>query len=224
MAHFDSPLGSKKIMAAPLKEFDVPDESGYVEPSNPIPVAKQRAVSIPSAGELQSFQSRLENQYESPADFEHEMKQAKAAQQAAKQGKERLNDGARRRIEMLVGMTQSAREVVIGENTFVLRTLRAKEMREAMMVASEFDGTIQSPFEIRRQLLGRSLKQVAGVDIEQFVGSSALEARMSFVDEQDDTLLNRLYEEYLTLVREAKDKYAIKTEEEAKEVITDLKK
>lgn len=224
MAHFDSPLGSKKITAQPLKEFDVPDESGYIEPTNPVPAAKQRTVSIPSEGELQSFQTRLESQYESPAEFEREIKQAKAAQQASKQGKERLNDGARRRIEMLVGMTRSAREVIIGENTFVLQTLRSKEMREAMMVASEFDGTIQSPFEIRRQLLGRSLKQVAGVDIEQFVGSNSLEARMSFVDEQDDTLLNRLYEEYLTMTREAKDKYAIKTEEEAKEVIDDLKK
>lgn len=224
MAHFESPLGSKKITAAPLKEYDVPDESGYVEPTNPVPVAKQRTISIPSEGELQSFRSRLESEYESPAEAEHQLRQAKAAQQASLQGKERLGDGARRRIEMLVGMTRSTREVVIGETTFVLQTLRSKEMREAMMVASEYDGTIQSPFEIRRQLLGRALKQVAGVDIEQFVGSNALEARMSFVDEQDDTLLNRLYEEYLTLVREAKDKYAIKTEEEAKEVINDLKK
>lgn len=224
MPHFDSPIGSKKFASAPLKEFDVPDESGYSEPSNPTPPAKQRNVAVPNEDELVSFQSRLESQEESPAEIERQIKQAKMAQQAARQGKERLNDGARRRIEMLVGMTRSAREVIIGENTFVLQTLKSKEMREAMMAAAEYDGTIQSPFEIRRQLLGRSLKQVAGVDIEQFVGSSALEARFAFVDEQDDTLLNRLYEEYLTLVREAKSKYAIKTEEEAKEVIDDLKK
>ena len=220
MAHFDSPLGSKKIAVAPLKEFDVPDESGYSEPSNPTPIVKQRAVSVPNEEDLRSFQSRIEEQEEAPADFERQVKQAKLA----RQGKERLNDGARRRIEMLVGMTQTIREVVIGENTFSLQTLKAKEMREAMMIASEFDGTIQSPFEIRRQLLARSLRQVAGVDIEQFVGSTSLEARLSFVDEQDDTLLNRLYEEYLTLTREAKDKYAIKTEKDAKGVIEDLKK
>jgi hypothetical protein len=220
MPKFESPLGSKSFSAQPLKEFDVPDESGYSEPSNPIPVPKQRTVAVPNEDDLRSFQSRMEEQEESPAEVERQIKQSKLA----RHGKERLNDGARRRIEMLVGMTRSSREVAIGENTFVLQTLKSKEMREAMMVASEFDGTIQSPFEIRRQLLGRSIKQVAGVDIEQFVGSSALEARFTFVDEQDDTLLNRLYEEYLILVREAKDKFAIKTEAEAKEVIEDLKK
>lgn len=219
MAHFDSPLGSKKIAATPLKEFDIPDESGYSEPANPVPVAKQRNIAIPNEDDVRSFQSRIDEQ-ESPAEFEQQIKQSKLA----RQGKDRMNDGARRRIEMLVGMTRTIREVTIEGNVFSFQSLKAKEMQEAMMAASEFDGTIQSPFEIRRQLLARSLKQVAGLDFNQFLGSTALQARLDFIDEQDDALLNRLYQEYLILAKEAKDKYSIKTEEEAKEVITDLKK
>jgi hypothetical protein len=97
-------------------------------------------------------------------------------------------------------------------------------MRDALMEASRFDGTIQSPFEIRRQLLARSITEIAGVSTEQFIGSADVEDKCAFVDELDESLLNRLYDEYLSLVKEAKDKYAVKTEEDVKEVIEDLKK
>jgi len=221
MPHYDSPIGSKKFAATPLKEFEISDESGYMEePVNPTPPSKQRTVAVPNEDELRAFQSHLQIQDE-PAELEKQIRQAKEMRRS---GKERLNEGAKRRIEMLVGMTRTIREVVIGENAFVLQTLKGKEMREAMTSAAEFDGTIQASFEIRRQLLGRSLKQVAGVDIESFVNSSELSARLNFIDEQDDALLNRLYSEYLLMTKEADEKFAIKTEKDAKEVIDDLKK
>jgi hypothetical protein len=97
-------------------------------------------------------------------------------------------------------------------------------MSDAIVAASAFDGTVQSPFEIRRQLLSRSLIQIGGVDIDQFLGASDLESKLSLIDELDDSLLNRLYEEYLNLSRECKKKYAITTTVEAKELVEDLKK
>jgi hypothetical protein len=97
-------------------------------------------------------------------------------------------------------------------------------MREAIMAAAEFDGTVQSPFEIRRQLLARSLVQVAGLDVAQFVGSNELGARLELIDDLDEALLNRLYDEYLEMVRESREKYTIKSEQDAKEVVEDLKK
>ena len=140
-------------------------------------------------------------------------------------GKERLNDGARRRIEILIGMTRTTREVDLLEgNVFILQTLRSKEMREAIMAAAEYDGTVQSPFEIRKQLLARSLVQVAGVEVAQFVGSNTLEARMALVDDLDESLLNRLFDEYQKMVDESRDKFALKTVADAQEVVEDLKK
>jgi hypothetical protein len=40
----------------------------------------------------------------------------------------------------------------------------------------------------------------------------------------DHSLLLRLYSEYISLSKEAQDKYALKTPEEVKEVLEDLKK
>lgn len=220
MSNFESPLGNKKFGNTNMREFNIPDESVLPEMAresvNPV-FRRQMAVDQSS---INDFQNRI-NSETSMADAEKEFREAR---EAKKTGKERLSEGARRRIEMLIGMTRSSREFSFAENTFILQTLKAKEMREAIMAAAEFAGTVQEPFEIRRQFLARSLTQVAGVEIEQFIGSSSLESRLAFIDEVDDVLLNRLYDEYLLLLREAKEKYSITTTEAAKEIIDDLKK
>ena len=150
--------------------------------------------------------------------------QFQEAREAKRLGHERLGDGARRRIEMLIGMTRGQRTVQIENNAYVLRTLRDKELSDAILRASAFDGTVQSPFEIRKQLLARSLVQVAGMDVDQFVGSPELDARLAFIEEMDHYLLGRLYDEYLAMVKEARERYAIKNDTDAQEVVEDLKK
>lgn len=235
MASFDSPLGKKSFAGQQLREFDIPDESGIIpdEYSNS-PVRRGRPpVDVPpDLNSIREFQNRMQMeqqpQYqqhyqsqEDPSEIEQQMRQARELKRS---GKERLNEGAKRRIDMLLGMTQATRAAVIDNNEWVLQTLKSKEMREALTAAAEFDGTIQSPFEIRRQLLARSLVQIAGVETSQFLGSVTVEARLNFIDEQVEALLNRLYSEYLILVKESNDKYAIKTAEDAQEVVEDLKK
>lgn len=228
MPKFESPIGNKQFSSQPMKEFDVPDETGTEYPAEeqqspvmrrrgPNPHSTQQPVDLEAA---MAFQNRLQSSY-NEADIERQIKEERDAKRT---GKVRLNDGARRRIEMLVGMTRTSREVTLEGNEFVLQTLRGKDMREAIMAAAEFDGTVQSPFEIRRQLLARSIVQVAGVEIAQFVGSNSLEAKLEFIDEQDESLLNRLYDEYLVLIKESREKYAVKNSADAKEVVEDLKK
>jgi hypothetical protein len=226
MPSFDSPIGSKKVAGNALREFDVPDEEMEQQLPPAVVRHRQRANAQANAGfdpnSIREFQNRMNMENEqSDADIEREIRQAKEAKRS---GKERLTDGAKRRIEMLLGMTRTVRNVQINENNFVLQTLKSKEMRDAITAASEFDNTVQSPFEIRRQFLSRSLVEVSGIPFDQFIGSNDLEARLAFIDELDDPLLNRLYDEYLSLVKEARDKYVIKTDEEAKEVVEDLKK
>jgi len=232
MPNFDSPLGSKKFAGQPMREFDVPDETGHEyqteEHAGMNPVMRRRGPALHGPqppvdiNEAVAFQQRV--QASSQDDSIEIERQIREAREMRRSGKTRLNDGAKRRIEMLVGMTRSTREVMLGENAFVLQTLRSKEMREAIMIASEYDGTVQSPFEIRRQLLGRSLIQIAGVDVAQFVGTDSLEAKLQLIDDLDEALLNRLYDEYLELVKESRAKYAVKSSEEAQEVVEDLKK
>jgi hypothetical protein len=173
------------------------------------------------------FQNRLQAEAhpQMPTEDDAELeRQIRAAKEARRTGKERLNDGAKKRVEMLVGMTRSTREVTIEGYKYVFQTLRSKEMREAIMAASEFDNTVQSPFEIRRQFLARSLVQIAGVEANQFAGSNSLDAKLDLIDQLDEPLLNRLYDEYLSLVKESRDRYAVKNAQEAQEVVEDLKK
>ncbi len=202
MAKFDSPLGDKNFSGPQMREFTVPDAT-FDQGSNP---------------GMAQFHGRT---FEATSpDIESEFK---AAREAKRQG-DRLNEGAKKRIEILLGMTRTTRDVPVGEHTFTLQTLKSKELREAIVAASQYDGTVQSSFEIRRQYLARSLTQVAGVDIDSFLGSTDLQSKLLFIDELDEPLINHLYSEYLELIKTAREKFSVNNENDAKEIAEDLKK
>jgi hypothetical protein len=229
MASFDSPISRRKFPnPAPMRDLEIPDESGYTQGPLPAveqsvnPVYNRRANAATVQHELEQMNARL--QEETPEDTAEVERQMKGMRQAKLNSQVTLNEGARRRIEMLIDMTRHTRTVDIGGTLFAMQTLKSKEMREAILAASEFDGSVQQPFEIRKQLLVRSLTQIAGVPFSQFVGTDDLLTKMNALDELDDTLLNRLLDEYSLMVKESRDKFAIKTTEDAKELVEDLKK
>ncbi len=230
MPQFESPLGTKKITAQPMKELEIPDESGYVEPDHSGPVGGGNF--SPSVthrhsmdeSSIREFQARMQARANPELDLSQAEMEIQQARQARRHGKERLNDGAKRRIEMLIGMTRGTHSVEIDGQNYSFHTLKGNEMRQAYFATAEYDGTIQFSFELRRQLLARSLTEVVGVEIEQFIGSTDLEAKLNLIDEMDDALLNRLYDEYLVMVKNTKEKYAVKTEAQVQEVVEDLKK
>lgn len=232
MPKFENPLGKQSVPERPLKHLAIPDESGFQPPpSNQSmggggfsPSVSRRVGRPMTDEEAADFQARMQENQDPDYGLSDVEREFKRARQEKARGVERLSDGARKRSEMLTDMTRSTRTADIGEQTYKLQTLKGKEMREAIAAASEFDGTVHSPYEIRKQLLGRSLVVVAGVDIASFIGSNDLDARLNAVEDMDDALLNRLYDEYLSMVKDARDRYAIKTEEDVKEVIEDLKK
>jgi hypothetical protein len=228
-----------------MREIDVPDESQgqatqQYRPTIPqqyAPVQPQYtgmgAAGVPhqmNADEIAAFARQMNGEAEdvsqgdglSLADMEREVSRLRA--QKAR-GQIPLNDGARIRIEQLIGYTRLTRDVKIDENNvYVLQSLKGKEYRQAILEASAFDGTVEGPFELRKQLLARSLCSVAGIEISQFLGDASLEARLAFIEEIEDTLLNRLFDEYSELKKECVSKYGIPTAEAAKEVAEDLKK
>lgn len=214
MGKFESSISSKSFdTAPPLREFDVPDES---EPS-------ARHESKTSYNINKDFQSKLDDM-DNDEELSRKEQEFREARQAKRSGKERLNDGAKRRIEMLIGMSRLNRSVELDGNNYVLQILKAKEMRESFIETAKFDGTIGSSYEMRKQLVGRSLSKIANYDIEQFLGSDSLETRLAFIDELPESLLSRLFAEYQLLVKESSDKYSIKDDADAKEVLEDLKK
>lgn len=215
MVEFKSPLANKKFATQNMREVDVSDDSGdYSTPTQNIPFDQEA---------MRDFQARMQPQAQvrNLGEVEKEIHEAKIAR---RQGKERLSDGAKRRIEILIGMTRLSKSVDIDGNVYVLQTLKSKELRDAIVASAEFDGTVQFSFETGKQILARSLTQIAGVDIDQFINSNELEDKLNFVEDLDQALFSRLYNEYNLLNIEAQNKYAIKNPENAKEVVEDLKK
>lgn len=212
MPNFDSSLGSKQVTNRPLREYDIPDES---EVSTSAPQIDMNAA--------RQFQAKMNYEGRSTAELEQIEADFKRAREAKLSGKERLSEGARSRIDKLLGIVRGTHVVEIEEITYGLQTLKNKETRDAIREAAKFD-SIQFPYEIRRQLLARSLTQIAGVDIDQFLSSNSIEIKLNFIDDLDAALTDRLYNEYLAMVKDADKRYAIKTEEEAAAIVEDLKK
>lgn len=245
MPSIKSDLTNKKIAGGAMRQFEVSDDSYEDEdqggpdiaelnqrmkerglpPVDEATVRQMYAVQQGSGGGGDGGGRRAPKPQPPQLDDLYETERViKEARVAKLTGKSRLSEGAKRRVEMLCGMTRSTRTIDLDGTVFSLRTLKNKEMREALILASQFDGTVESPFEIRKQLLARSLYEVAGTDITLFLGDPSIESVCEFLDEADETLLTRLYSEYLHLVEDASKKFSIKNEEDAKEVIEDLKK
>lgn len=233
-----SSLTNKSFPSPKLRELEVPDESEGttrafegnadigIEQINAL--MKERNMPPLDANVVSAFNARQAAARGQPApqveDFAAFEKKVSEARKAKVSGKEKLTQSSKQRIEILCEMSRGHREVNIDGNVFILRTLRGKEQRSAILDASAFDGTLESPFEVRKQLLARSIIEIAGTEVELFLGDSLFEAKLEFIEELDEAVLIKLFNEYQILVRETRDKYAIKSEADAKEVVDDLKK
>jgi len=150
--------------------------------------------------------------------------QIRYARKVKSSGKERLSEGAKNRIETLCDMFRKTKEVEIEGQVFVLRTLKGKEIKQALMASAAFDGTVELAFESRRQFLARSLTHVAGNEIGMFLGDNSIEAKLEFIEELDEPIIARLNAEYAALDKLSKDKYKFQSAADADEVSADLKK
>ena len=217
MGNFDSPIGNKQFQGS-MKDYSVPDETRQTR-------TFESSAPVFDENEMQEFQNRMQPQAQSQTreinNLEREMMEAKKAR---REGKERLSEGARRRIEILINMSRMTRDCTIENQSYRLQSLTSKDFREVLVASSEFDGTIQFIFENRKQILARSITVLAGVDFNQFINSNELQMKLDVIEELDHALLTRLFDEYVILAKEVKDKYTLKTDEDVKEVLEDIKK
>lgn len=252
MAGTRSDLTNKRFSGGQgMRTFRVPDETQPQEPaySEGTPISPQDFQNI-DPQELNAMNSHLaakgfppigssyppqqpQNSPQSPKyapyanienvrSFEEQVSEARRLKSSP--GKERLSENAKRRIEMLCGLYKATREVVVGSEVFVLQTLKSNDIREAMLAAAEYAGTLALPFETRKQFLARSIVQISGTDIEMFLGDPSLEARLEFCESLPEVLIERLFKEYDELDRETKVKFGVQTAAQVQEVAADLKK
>ena len=121
-------------------------------------------------------------------------------------------------------MSKLNREVIIDDVAIELQSLSSKDLREAYVITSKFNETVEFSYELRRQILSRAIIKIAGIDIYDLIGDYNYDTVLELVDNLGDSFLNRLFEEYQILNKEVNSKYTIKNEKEMKEVVEDLKK
>ena len=213
MPTINSPISNKSFQGTSnMREFVVPD--GNDEPEMQMP-----QMGNPFHHEHHEHNGQMhyaQHAPQQPVPFESGM-------QMRKQKNNKISDAGRKRVEMLCGMSSLNKEVKIGENAFVLRTLKSKENRTCLAECLKFDGTVEFTFELRRQILARSIVSVSGIELENFLGSFELDAKLEFIDELDDLIIDKLYGEYLALNKEVKDKFSLNSEN-IKETVEEIKK
>jgi hypothetical protein len=136
----------------------------------------------------------------------------------------RIGEHAKKRIEILANLGRLTKEVKVDGINFSLRTLKAKEAREATMSIFSCQNDVDASFEIRRQSLARSIYEIDGQPIELAVGGDDLEAKLGLIDDMEDVAIVKLYNAFNELRGEVQTKYGLQSEKEVKEVVEDLKK
>ena len=201
MSDIKSPLGTRTFNSNQgMRQFEVPDYGNQP---------------MQHADNMQQF----DNSPESIAEFEKRVSEAKKEKRTGG----RLSAAAKNRVEMLCVMSRMTREVVIDDNSYMLRTLKSKELKEVVSAIINLTGP-DVAFETRKNFLARSIFQISGNDIDTFLGDDSLEAKFEFLDCLEESVITRLYGEYTVLADDSDKKYSIKKESDVKEVIEDLKK
>jgi hypothetical protein len=212
MPKFESPQFTRNIpqqAQRPLKEFNVgiPTEE-ELDQENVNPFA---GVPAPAPTNIENVESQLQQAHKEKANV-------------LKYGP-RITEHAKRRIEILSNIGRLTRDVKIGDTTFSLRTLKSKEAREAMLDTLAIVKTdLEASYESRKRQLAKALFKIDGEDIQIVLGTDDPVAIMALIDDQEETVTDKLWSEFVSLKEEAKTKYGINTTKQTEEVATDLKK
>lgn len=169
----------------------------------------------------------------SPEDFQQSMPSMDELESRAREiNRQRLEnvnkitDVAKKRIEILANIGKLTKDVEIGGYSFTIKTLKAKETREAAVATFATSLTqIEASYEARKQQLARSIIKIDGQNIEDIIGGASLEDKIKFIEEHlEDVVVEKLWNEFVSLKEESKTKYGINTQKDSEEVSEDLKK
>lgn len=210
------------IGSSPLRTFEVEDVSQGVPQGAPQDLPYPNAIPIENKyGPSFSVGSGPQQNFVPPP--QSQQIQFNTSNVNIPQKKPTPSTGVMSRINFLAGIGRLKKDVDVEGTVFSIRTLNAKEQRAALLAAANVPA-IETLFEGRAQQLARAIYAIDGVLIEEILGTSDVSTISHLLDEMDDNTLNYLYNHYSLLNEEANKKYAIKSPEDAKEVLDNVKK
>jgi len=137
---------------------------------------------------------------------------------------ERMESGAKKRTEILLGLGRGVKDVDVEGIIFSLRTLKNYEWKDAIKAVALSELAIEQAYEMRAQTLSRSIFAIDSQSIEMVLGSSELDDKIDFVQNLDEAVVSYLYDSYNKLVAENKSKFNINSPEGIQEVVEEIKK
>lgn len=148
------------------------------------------------------------------AEEEAELKQARADKLTEKPVPPQM----RTRIEYLADIGRMTKDVKIGENTFTLRTLKSKENKAVLLTLVDAANRVDEAYGIKFHTLARAILRLDGQPFEHFVGDKGIAAVISVLEEMEDGVTDKLFNEYLELKSSSDASFAIKDDSDLKEV------
>jgi len=233
MVDIDSPILRKKKPSIPqaIKTFTVDDRPTPSPNSKLSPLEQARiAMSYVNGGPGKSAPVQHQHQefIDEDDDDAYKLEEQIRLAKLARQGKDRLSPERVKRAEFLAGFGSLTRDVDIDNVKFTLRTLKSKEFKHLFKFARELtNGTIseiEMNIAIRNETLLFAIQSVNDEPFEDVLGASSLEELRDKIEDIQEEILGRLFVEYQKLSDESKEKYALKSDEDVKEVLEDLKK
>lgn len=140
-----------------------------------------------------------ESDWNNPEERLNKARQVEEEQPPPRQQEEIVNRPAVNRFEFLIGMARAVKEVKVGENTFVLKTLKSKENKEIFLSVVGAKNAIEEMYLVRAGTLARAIHTINGIPFERVINANDLKAKMEFIDEMQEAVLNLLFKEYNVL-------------------------
>jgi len=134
----------------------------------------------------------------------------------------RLPSAAKKRIEMLADIGRLHVDHEIEGHVFGLRSLKAKEMKEAVKLVSQSED-VATAFNMRDSILAFALYQIDGSSVALILGEDSIDSKLELLEEMEDTVVNSLYKAYAGMLKE-KEEAQIKDAADGKEVLEQIKK
>ena len=156
-----------------------------------------------------------------------EMEEIEEMRNRAVERQTRVSPEARNRLEFLSGIGRMEESVTIENTKFTLQSMKSGEQEEVFESISGFNNAsaIKIQFEIRAQTLARVIYAIDDQLFSIVIGSNHMKDKVAATRLLDENVADHLYKWYQeNIVKKAQDKYAVKTEKDAEEVIEAIKK
>src|ERR1700733_7712473 len=145
---------------------------------------------------LREFNVGIENAEAQPttAEFEAQVKAARQEKADTLKYGPKITDHAKRRIEILAGIGRLTKDVKIGDVVFSLRTLKARETKEAMLdTLANVKNDLEAGFEARKHQLARALYKIDGADPEDVLGTNDPTAKLDLIESLEEVVVVKLW-------------------------------